>query len=170
MPIHRPKPQRSPSGPGGALGGAGAEDSRSGAELPTEVTLEGLAQRWGMSSKTLRNWRTQGRGPVGTRRGKIVVFAREDVLQWEAQQKREARAELEAKLLSDDYKITVRPHPKYPTTRLQADLLLPLPYRRARLAVPQGMTEEKDILLWARREGKRIMRDQKLDLDPPVSG
>ena len=116
-----------------------------------------------MCPKTLRNWRACGKGPVGIRRGKEVVFRLETVVEWEAQQKGAAAAELEAKLLSDDYTITVRQHPKYPD-RLQADLLLPTPYKRARVAVPRGMTGEKDIALWARREGRRIMREQKLDL------
>lgn len=117
-----------------------------------------------MCPKTLRNWRASGKGPVGIRQGKELVFRLEAVVEWEAQQEREAAAELEAKLLSDDYTITVRQHPKYPD-RQQADLLLPTPYKRARIAVPKGMTGEKDIMLWARREGRRIMRDQKLDQD-----
>lgn len=127
------------------------------------LTLAQLAARWSMCPKTLRNWRADGKGPVGIRQGREVVFSLETVVEWEAQQKRESAAELEAKLLSDDYTITVRQHPKYPD-RLQADLLLPSPYKRTRLAVPKGMTGDKDIALWARREGRRIMREQKLDL------
>lgn len=117
-----------------------------------------------MSPKTLRNWRVEGKGPVGTRRGREVVFGLEAVVHFEAQQEEKAEAEQEAKLLSDSYKITVRQHPKYPE-RLQADLLLPSPYKRARLAVPNGMVSEKDIDAWARREGKRIMQLQKLEIE-----
>lgn len=117
-----------------------------------------------MCPKTLRNWRASGKGPVGIRQGRGLVFHLEAVLEWEAQQDRNAATELESKLLSDDYTITVRQHPKYPN-RQQADLLLPTPYKRARIAVPQGMTSEKDIERWARREGRRIMRDQKIVLD-----
>jgi hypothetical protein len=118
-----------------------------------------------MSPKTMRNWRSQGKGPVGTRRGREVEFDLQAVVDFELQQKREAQASHEARAMSDTYTITIRPHPKNPDTRLQADLLLPSPHRRARIAVPKGMVDPKDIDLWARREGKRIMAEQKLDLD-----
>ena len=52
------------------------------------LTTDELAERWGLTNGTLRNWRVTGRGPswfkvVG--RGGPVRYALEEVVKWEMQ-------------------------------------------------------------------------------------
>lgn len=42
-----------------------------------------LASRWGMSHKTLQRWRSEGRGPQYLKLSKKVVYAIEDILDFE---------------------------------------------------------------------------------------
>lgn len=50
------------------------------------LTLEGVAERLGVATQTLRNWRMQGRGPTGFKVGRRVMYRREAVEAWLAEQ------------------------------------------------------------------------------------
>ncbi|AMT72195.1 MULTISPECIES: helix-turn-helix transcriptional regulator [Mycobacteroides] len=47
------------------------------------LTRGELAARWGMSPRTLENWATQGKGPVGRRFGLRVMYRLCDVMEYE---------------------------------------------------------------------------------------
>lgn len=47
-----------------------------------------LAERWGVSPKTLQRWRTDGRGPSYLKLSKRVAYSIEDILAFESSQKR----------------------------------------------------------------------------------
>jgi predicted DNA-binding transcriptional regulator AlpA len=55
------------------------------------LTVEQLAERYGVSVAAVRDWRRYGTGPVVTKVGGLVRFALDDVLAWE-QSRREASA------------------------------------------------------------------------------
>lgn len=51
------------------------------------LTTEELAKRWGLTPATLRNWRTQKKGPAFVKLGGTSVrYALEVVEEWEAKQ------------------------------------------------------------------------------------
>jgi len=52
------------------------------------LTEAELADRWGMSPKSLQHWRIDGRGPVYTKLSKNVRYAIEDILQYERDRRR----------------------------------------------------------------------------------
>lgn len=52
-----------------------------------------LAERWGMSPKTLQRWRTEQRGPAYLKLSKRVGYPIEDILAYERQQKQLTRIE-----------------------------------------------------------------------------
>ena len=60
------------------------------AEMPKTIrffTTEELAKRWGLTPATLRNWRTQKKGPAFVKLGGTSVrYAAEVVEGWEAKQ------------------------------------------------------------------------------------
>lgn len=45
---------------------------------------EALAQKLGISVRTLARWRVQGRGPKAITLGRVVRYAQEDVTEWRA--------------------------------------------------------------------------------------
>jgi predicted site-specific integrase-resolvase len=47
------------------------------------LTTDDLAERYGVSAATIRDWRLRGNGPVATKLNGAVRFAAEDVLAWE---------------------------------------------------------------------------------------
>jgi len=47
-----------------------------------------LGKRWGLSPKTLQRWRTENRGPAYLKLSKRVTYAMEDIVAYEASQKR----------------------------------------------------------------------------------
>ena len=49
------------------------------------LSIEDLAQRYGVSVGTVRDWRYRGVGPVVTKVGAAIRFALTDVLAWERQ-------------------------------------------------------------------------------------
>lgn len=53
---------------------------------PLLLTTAELAKRWDLSEGTLRNWRSQGKGPPSVRLGKggPVRYALEVVIKWES--------------------------------------------------------------------------------------
>jgi len=55
-------------------------------EAPAYFRPDALAERWAMTTKTLANWRTLGRGPAFVKiGGGLVRYALADVLAWEAE-------------------------------------------------------------------------------------
>jgi len=49
-----------------------------------KLTDEELAQRWGVTTRTLRTWRTKGKGPAFVQLGERIVFYRQsDVEEYE---------------------------------------------------------------------------------------
>lgn len=52
------------------------------------LTENELAERWGVSPKTLQRWRTDGRGPSYLKLSKRVAYSIEDILAFESSQKR----------------------------------------------------------------------------------
>ena len=55
-------------------------------QADTFLTEEELAERWRgqVTRGTLRNWRTQGRGPPFLKAGRAVLYPRSRLLAWEA--------------------------------------------------------------------------------------
>ncbi len=53
---------------------------------PAILTTVQLAERWGLSKKTLQNWRSlkEWRGPMYFHVGRLVRYKLEDVENWEA--------------------------------------------------------------------------------------
>ena len=51
----------------------------------SHITPSHLARRWGIASKTLRNWRCVGNGPPYIRIGGRVMYRREDIKQYEVE-------------------------------------------------------------------------------------
>lgn len=51
---------------------------------------EDLAERWGVSTGTLSNWRTRGEGPAYVKLGAAVRYALADIEQYEAAGRTEA--------------------------------------------------------------------------------
>ncbi len=47
-----------------------------------------LGKRWGINPKTLQRWRTESRGPAYLKLSKRVTYAMEDIVAYEASQKR----------------------------------------------------------------------------------
>lgn len=47
--------------------------------LPTTISESDVATLLGMSVKTLRNWRVDGKGPVYAKPGRVVVYLPDDV-------------------------------------------------------------------------------------------
>lgn len=62
-------------------------------ETQEHMTPEQLAVRYSVHTGTLANWRTRGCGPRYIKIGKQVLYAREDVLRWEEEQKKRSTAE-----------------------------------------------------------------------------
>lgn len=56
--------------------------SRQSSALPDYLSIEEVANYLGLSHHTLYGWRKDGRGPVGFKLGKHLVYAREDVVSW----------------------------------------------------------------------------------------
>lgn len=57
----------------------------SGADLPARFDEKTLSEWWGVSVKTLQNWRSMGEGPKYIKfRNGIVRYRREEVLSYEA--------------------------------------------------------------------------------------
>lgn len=55
--------------------------------MEATLTLEKTAELLGVATQTLRNWRTQGRGPAGFKVGdRRVMYRREVVEAWLAEQ------------------------------------------------------------------------------------
>ena len=50
-----------------------------------------LSQRWDMSPRTLERWRSLSEGPPYLKIGGHVVYRQEDIEQYEAEQRRNAR-------------------------------------------------------------------------------
>ena len=55
-----------------------------------------LAERWGISPKTLERWRWLGQGPKFLKLGSRILYRREDIETYEAQQLRQAQVTHEA--------------------------------------------------------------------------
>lgn len=57
-------------------------------KLDGVISAERLAVRWGMSPRTLENWRSAGKGPdfirVGGDKGSLIVYRVEDVMEYES--------------------------------------------------------------------------------------
>lgn len=54
---------------------------------PDLMTLAEVSEMTRVAKTTLQNWRSQGRGPVGFRLGRAVVYERQDVLRWIAERR-----------------------------------------------------------------------------------
>lgn len=52
------------------------------------LTTDKLAERLGVSEGTLRYWRSCDNGPLSFRAGKTILYAIEDVEEWEDEQRR----------------------------------------------------------------------------------
>lgn len=63
--------------------------------MPNRLVLNEneLAERWGISPKTLQRWRTERRGPAYLKLSKRVCYLVEDILAYERQQKQLVRSE-----------------------------------------------------------------------------
>lgn len=59
----------------------------------TRLSQQQLAERWGLSPKTLERWRVQGIGPVYIRLPGRVVYRLEDVEAYERDSLRQGTAE-----------------------------------------------------------------------------
>lgn len=59
------------------------------------MSAEDVAARYGVTEKTLTDWRYKGTGPAFFRAGKRVFYREADVLAWEARQA-EAQAQKRA--------------------------------------------------------------------------
>jgi predicted DNA-binding transcriptional regulator AlpA len=57
-----------------------------------------LARRWGISPRTLERWRSASEGPTYLKLGGSVAYRLEDVLAYEAAQRRTTQAEAEQTL------------------------------------------------------------------------
>lgn len=56
-----------------------------GADLPARFDEKTLSEWWGVSVKTLQNWRSMGEGPKYIKfRNGIVRYRREEILSYEA--------------------------------------------------------------------------------------
>ncbi|MEU4372447.1 helix-turn-helix transcriptional regulator [Pseudonocardia alni] len=60
-----------------------------GEPAPDLMTVAEVSAMTRIPRGTLLNWRSQGRGPVGFRLGRAVMYERRDVLRW-LQEQREA--------------------------------------------------------------------------------
>jgi excisionase family DNA binding protein len=58
----------------------------------TYVTTEELAKELRTSPETIRFWRHIGKGPASFKAGRRVLYAREDIDAWIAEQRRNARS------------------------------------------------------------------------------
>jgi hypothetical protein len=47
------------------------------------VSTDMLAERWNMSTNTLRNWRAQGRGPGYVKLGERILYRMRDIEEYE---------------------------------------------------------------------------------------
>jgi hypothetical protein len=57
-----------------------------------------LALRWGISARTLERWRWTGEGPAFLKIGARVAYCMEDVLAYEAAQRRTTKEQVERAL------------------------------------------------------------------------
>lgn len=64
---------------------------RDPARPAARMTQSELADRWRISPRSLEKWRTLGRGPAYVKIGGRVRYLLEDVLDYEATQRRVAR-------------------------------------------------------------------------------
>jgi DNA-binding transcriptional MerR regulator len=57
------------------------------------LSIEELAERYGLSVNTIRSWRQLGTGPVATKIGGALRYAMDDVLTWEKENRDEESAQ-----------------------------------------------------------------------------
>lgn len=53
---------------------------------PVHIDSEGLANRWGIETKTLSNWRVLGKGPRYIRIGSRVRYPMSEIIDYERKQ------------------------------------------------------------------------------------
>lgn len=66
-----------------------------GPDGPLYLTTEEIAQRFRMTASGVRQWRHEGRGPLGVRFGKHVLYPLPEVEAWEQRQIEAAKREHE---------------------------------------------------------------------------
>ena len=58
------------------------------------ITQAELARRWRLSPRTLERWRWQGNGPAYLKIGGRIVYRKEDVAEFEIQQRKTSASNL----------------------------------------------------------------------------
>lgn len=109
-----------------------------------------------LSSKTLANWRSCGRGPAWRRHGGRVVYARQSVLEWSTENEGQAS---EGK--PERVTVTTRPYFK-DQSRTQVDIMISHPGTaaivRRRLVAPAGYDAER-AKAWGEGKVKEILKE-----------
>ncbi len=126
-----------------------------------------LAQRWGISPKTLQRWRTEGRGPNYMKLSKRVTYPLDEILDFEHRALHEATW----KRGSD---VVVTPHARlYSAREVAAATSLPMyvlthPKVREALGLPCIRVGKlirfnlEEVMAWARRTASE-MREQGIE-------
>ena len=63
-------------------------DSQATTGRRRHLNQDDLADRWGVSARTLERWRSQQQGPAFLKLGGRVAYRMEDILAYEAEQRR----------------------------------------------------------------------------------
>lgn len=50
------------------------------------LTMQGLAERYGVALQTVRGWRVDGYGPKGFKVGRLVRYPLSECIRWEQEQ------------------------------------------------------------------------------------
>ena len=134
-----------------------------------------LAERWGISPKTLQRWRSEGRGPRYLKLSKRVTYPMDEVLNFENralyestwERSNQVVASPEANLVSAREVATATSLPVYLLTNPKLREALGLPCVRVGKLVRFNLDE---VTAWARRCSKE-MEEHGIEVDPdPKSG
>lgn len=134
-----------------------------------------LAERWGISPKTLQRWRSEGRGPRYLKLSKRVTYPMDEVLNFENralyestwERSNQVVASPDAKLVSAREVATATSLPVYLLTHPRLREALGLPCVRVGKLVRFNLDE---VMAWARRCSKE-MEDHGIEVDPdPKAG
>ena len=132
-----------------------------------------LAQRWGISPKTLQRWRSEGRGPKYLKLSKRVTYPLDEILDFEHRALHEATW-----LRGSD--VVVTPHAKlYSAREVAAATSLPMyvlthPKVREALGLPCIRVGKlirfnlEDVMVWARRTAAEMQEHGVEDTSDPT--
>lgn len=134
-------------------------NSHVSAQLPELMTPREAAELMRISLKTLQNWGSQGKGPVGIKLGRKLVY------RWEAVMDYLADLEISgaSKRASQKMKITARPYTHNPSL-----FQVTMPYistitgkkERPKKVAPESCKTVQDAIRWGEGERSRLMKDK----------